>query len=674
VDRIVVTGSANGAAQKPLSLALTVVDGRRLAKGSVNSLADAVNAAVPGVWMWRPSPTSFVAQYGSVRGASSFGLSYPKVFIDGIEVANPLLIGELDPEAIERIEMIRGPQGAVLYGADAISGVTNIVLRHDGGEEGGRAVLQTGVRRSESRFSVAPAVEQEHALALRSGPPTRSAAANVEVGTSGDFVPNAFSRHVGITGTARAVSERTVFTGTVRYYDVHAELAANPLLPATLQIDPTTKATIQTPETAEQHTIGGTFMFRQSDHFTHTIVAGLDGYSLNGIPNERLPVPSAADAALVAARGGANRGTFHLTSVGRFSLGHDVAGDVTILAEHSPLHEWASGATGEAITATAPLLSWRSNSGVGGQLNGTLFQQLFLTGGFRAERATNVPGVSRLPMVGAAWVPAQGEITLKLRGAYGKGIRWPQTTVRQTLGEGLRPGVDTVSSLLPEEQSGIEGGLEIVLAHALTFEITRFDQTASGLIQRVGVPNDTVLASGVIRHRIAYEPQNVGEITNRGWELQGSIARGPLTLAGTLSLVDSRVNHVAKTYTGDLRVGDRMLSVPKTTMSGSAMWLAAHWSGSVTAYRAEDWMYYDRLTVAQQYAAGDRAFTGTALRKYWLNYAGVTHLRATFTHDLRFRFSLMLTGDNLLNKQTGEPDNIAVLPGRTIFVGLRGDF
>ncbi|MBI4419509.1 MAG: TonB-dependent receptor plug domain-containing protein, partial [Gemmatimonadetes bacterium] len=132
LDRIVVTGSAVGAAQKPLSLALSVVEGRELAQGSVGTLSQAVNAAVPGLWMWAQSPSSFVAQYGSVRGASSFGLSYPKVYIDGIEVANPLLIARLAPEAVDRIELIRGPQGAALYGADAISGVTNIVLRPEG--------------------------------------------------------------------------------------------------------------------------------------------------------------------------------------------------------------------------------------------------------------------------------------------------------------------------------------------------------------------------------------------------------------------------------------------------------------------------------------------------------------------------------------------------------------
>jgi len=46
-------------------------------------------------------------------------------------------------------------------------------------------------------------------------------------------------------------------------------------------------------------------------------------------------------------------------------------------------------------------------------------------------------------------------------------------------------------------------------------------------------------------------------------------------------------------------------------------------------------------------------------------YGGVTHLRATLTPGSLAGFSVLLTGDNLLNKQTGEPDNSAVRRGRT---------
>ena len=119
LDRVVVTGSAAGASPAQSSVALDVVSGKQLSQKGATTLSSAIDGEVPGLWMWEQSPLNLLARYGSIRGASSFGVSYPKVYIDGIEVANSLLVTHLDPESISRMEVIRGPQGAALHGADA---------------------------------------------------------------------------------------------------------------------------------------------------------------------------------------------------------------------------------------------------------------------------------------------------------------------------------------------------------------------------------------------------------------------------------------------------------------------------------------------------------------------------------------------------------------------------
>ena len=142
LDRVVVTGSANsnGVPERELSIGLNVLDGRQLARDNTSTLAGALDDYVPGVWAWAQSPSTMVNSFASLRGASSFGLSYPKVYIDGIEVANPLLLTRFNPGSIDRIEVIRGPQGSALYGTDAISGVVNIVTRHEGAPAEGGAM------------------------------------------------------------------------------------------------------------------------------------------------------------------------------------------------------------------------------------------------------------------------------------------------------------------------------------------------------------------------------------------------------------------------------------------------------------------------------------------------------------------------------------------------------
>jgi iron complex outermembrane receptor protein len=292
------------------------------------------------------------------------------------------------------------------------------------------------------------------------------------------------------------------------------------------------------------------------------------------------------------------------------------------------------------------------------------------------ERASGTNHVATLPMLGASWVLERGIASLKLRGAYGKGIRWPETAARETLWARTHPEIGD-GTLAPEEQSGVEGGIDFLLGRVFSLQVTRFDQLASGLIQRVMVSADTASGTGPGGRRMTYQMQNVGEVTNKGWEIQGTVRQGPLSLTGTLSLADSRVRQLATSYTGDLAPGDRMLDVPARTLGLTATWSARSWAASLTGYRAEDWVSYDRLALLQGMMVPNkpaRDFVGLMLRRYWMTYPGVTHLRASIMRNIRRGVALTLTGDNLLDEQRGEPDNITVLPGRTISVGLRAAF
>jgi iron complex outermembrane recepter protein len=286
--------------------------------------------------------------------------------------------------------------------------------------------------------------------------------------------------------------------------------------------------------------------------------------------------------------------------------------------------------------------------------------------------------VSTLPMFGASLVRDLDGLTVKLRGAYGKGIRPQRVPTRETMWAGIR-GQSLSASLAPEQQSGVEAGVDVFLGRRTALQVTRFDQLASGLIQRVAIGTDPEPpGSGPGRRHVDYQLQNVGEIANRGWELEGSGSFGPVSLSGTLSFVDSRVRRTAFEYTGDLRPGDRMLEVPARTASLTASWTGARWFGSLTATRAADWINYDRLALARAVDNDQHPATpdqmGTWLRTFWRTYDGVTRLRFNLSRDLRRGVAFVLTGDNLLGTQLGEPDNITILPGRTITAGVRAAF
>jgi len=707
LNRVVVTGSTAGGSQRSLPIALDVISGQQISQRGAGSLSTVLDGNVPGLWLWEQSPLSLLARYGSIRGASSFGVSYPKVYVDGIEVANSLLVTTLDPESISRIEVIRGPQGAALYGADAISGVMNIVTRQEGTEGGApRAQLTTSGGASSSQFAPGNVLAQNHSLSLRTGSGVRSARLGMTLTTLGAFIPDAYSRQLAANGGARFVGARSVVTGTFRLFTQDARTPASPLLGG-LTGSESTETDSTDRQSVTQYTVGAVATFRPGDRWTHSVVAGFDGYKLKSGSVLDGAFPSATDSALRAAQGNAIRGTVRASTVGQFGNPDVASATVTLAAETSVMRDHTEttapfayfrpgdnhtgpGDTGEgqkmapggptgSTSSTTSIVDTRSNTGLIAQTNASWHDEFFLNTGLRIERNTGLSGIGELetlPMLGAAFVRSLGPATIKLRSAYGKGVRPPQTSSRAGTLMGLNrsPASQLLSA---ERQSGIETGADLFVGRAMAFHVTRFDQRASGLIQPVSIAPPIQAGDSTRPRRIALELQNVGEITNRGWELEGAIMAKEFSIGATYSTVDSRVEKLATGYTGDLRVDDQMLEVPARTMGVSASVTQKRWSTSWSLSRASDWVNYDRIALAaafqnETHTLGE--FWGAQLRTYWRKYDGVTRLGGNFMYTLGRGLSINLHGENLLDNQMGEPDNITVVPGRTVTGGLRLNF
>lgn len=690
LDRVVVTGTTIGAPRRELPVALDVVDGRRMAREEPDgTLSQALETAVPGIWMWKQSPAAVLSRYGSIRGASSFGVSYPKVYVDGIEVANPLVVTDFAPEMIERIEVIRGPQGAALYGTDAISGVINIVTRTDGVAGGGfYSSLHSQAGGAQSDFATATAVAQHHSVGIRAGSSTRSAGFGVTVGGVGAYVPAARSRQVSASAGGRLVGGRSVVSASARFFADDAGVPVSPLLADSVfgSLDSATIAARLTGrnQSVRHYTLGLSGRLMGNERWTHTALVGIDGYRLSGVEDDVTPIPQIADLTVRLANGGGSRASVRLSSVMTQAFAHSSLA-LTFAAEHSVLNESGDD---PAILVGQPGAqprgprydvggSWTS-SGVLAQANASYRNALYLTGGARIEKngGFTANATSLLPLIGGAFVREAGGATMKLRAAYGRGIRPQRNATRETNFVGTR-GQSHRGSLQPEEQSGVEAGVDVFFKRRFALQVTRFDQLASGLIQRVIVGADTTRRGRRGARAVGYELQNVGQITNRGWEFDGSAAYRALSLEGTLSLVDSRVRQVSARYSGDLRAGDRTLEVPSRTTSLTARWTASSWTASTSVSRASDWVNYDRLGIAWAVVNGlhpSPIEMGGWLRGFWDRYEGVTRVRASLSRDLVRGITLLGSGDNLLGYQLGEPDNVTVLPGRTIALGVRVTF
>lgn len=682
LDKMVVTGSKVGAPAREATVSADVLTGHQLSRDNTNTISGVLDGYVPGVWSWTQSPTSVASSFASIRGASSFGLSYPKIYVDGIEVANPLLITRFATDAIERVEVIRGPQGSALYGTDAISGVVNIVTRHEGtGADGQHAMLRTSAGLVESDFARG-VVAQNHALSLVTGSPTSSADLHISGGTVGDFIPNGFSRDLVATGGARVIRDGSTFSATARFFTQQTGSGTSPLLSRPL-VDTSnhTFAPSTAPQSIQEYTLGTSATFAPNDRWTHSIVAGVDGYSLANVQTSLGPVTTVADSALRAAQGGAERGTIRASSVLRLGDGDATKATLTFSAEQGLLH--ATSTTYETTPASpehgAPqrlqpteAVYWQNNTGLTTQAAASLDNTWFASGGIRLERDSRLPGsqVAALPMLGLAAVHDVGAFSVKLRGAYGEGIRPAATFGRSTLQQNMYSS--TQPSVGAEKQSGTEAGFDLAFRQSMSLRVTRFDQRASGLIQQVAI-----LDSNPLSRRMRNELENVGEISNRGWEMEAAASVARLTVTGTLSFVDSRVEKLATGYNGDLMTGDRMLQVPARTGALNLTYTGRRWLATLGGSRALDWINYDELGLSQAYLSDTRPLhdlVGQQLRNYWRRYNGGLRIRASASHDFRDMFTFEVSGDNLLNYQTNEPDNLTIVPGRTIMTGVKLKF
>jgi len=113
-----------------LGSATTVITGEELERRQIRNAADALRT-VPGLVVGRTGPVGGLTQI-RIRGAEG---NQVKVIIDGVDVRS-VEQGEFDfatllATDIERIEVIRGPQSGI-YGANALSGVINIVTKKGG--------------------------------------------------------------------------------------------------------------------------------------------------------------------------------------------------------------------------------------------------------------------------------------------------------------------------------------------------------------------------------------------------------------------------------------------------------------------------------------------------------------------------------------------------------------
>jgi outer membrane receptor protein involved in Fe transport len=663
MDRVLVMGTpAAGAPERELPSAVTVLTSSHIAAYGPASMQDLLRSGLLGIVVWDLGISGPFAQIGSVRGSSSFTSNYLKTYVDGVELASPYLLFAVDPYSIDRIEIIRGPQGSALYGSDAISGVVHVITRRGSPSSEWKPTLDAQLSGGivQSRYVDGAIGSQRHSAMLSTGGGRSSLGIGGTWSQTGGIVPGGESGYRATYGGFRHLAGFLRIEGMMRYADVRFTAPENPLLRADTLLSQV--RSVLRDQRIENETYGITLDANPVEGMRHTLVLGIDRHD-GAIPLQREPA-TVADALLGATRERASKTSLRFSTALRVWEHSNGGATLTVGTDHTELSRERLGMSdevgGSPVNELAALYHDDiRNQGVFGQIKFDAARSFFLTAGIRGDWNSTFGdnlGAAWSPMLGVAFTRDVGLGTVKVRGAYGKGIRPPPPSASITIAtlkfrQRGNPGIE------PETQSGVEGGVEWFAGDRATLSLTGYTQVARGLIQQV------------IQDRRTIEYQNVGQIANRGAEIEANVRQGTLRLNGTLSLTDSRVRALARAYSGVLEVGDRVAGVPAACGSGSVGWevhgatvtLGGTYIGSWTGY---DWSRY----------VGDEAQASPEindLRSYWRDYPGILRPYLSVSHILSRDMEWFGRVDNLTNLQRYERDNLQVTAGRTLTVGLR---
>ncbi len=143
LDELVVTGTPGATTKRALGNTVSTINVSKLVEDApVTSIEQLLLARTPGLTIMAGAGTAGAAANINIRGSGSLNAgNKPTFYIDGIKVQNDLggdysVLGQsrspldaINPDDIESIEVIKGPAAATLYGADAASGVIQIITK-----------------------------------------------------------------------------------------------------------------------------------------------------------------------------------------------------------------------------------------------------------------------------------------------------------------------------------------------------------------------------------------------------------------------------------------------------------------------------------------------------------------------------------------------------------------
>ena len=680
LDAVVVTGTIAPTEQKELSNPITVVTAEDIQRRGITQINELFRGEIPGV---------FAADYGNagptlgapvyVRGGSAlFNLPVLKTYLDGVELANSEFLNEIDPTMIDHIEIIRGPEASTLYGAQAITGVMQVFTKkgrlttppHLGVSVGMGALegpYSTGVRHQDNVSLMGGTSDLSYNLGLsyqHDGAWSAGHYLNVYSGY-GSLSLRPPASPVQVDVTARIGQQGSQFGGV--------QGTAREMMDGTLRLDPNRAVPVHNVSSLPQQTLGVSARYAASPNWQHTLTVGLDR-GASGIDYVSYPAyRSPSDTLTTVYSTETTRLTAAYNSAFDWRLADRVLANVIVGADRWDYQlngfDTYGTTTDVGSLGTSGLVEVTRerdhNTGVFSQVRLGVSEALFLTAGVRVDEGPDLPADRHhrftAPRLGASYAFGIGSIQGKFRAGYGSALKPAYPGYKRS----AQYSADYVQvgnpNLLPERQTGWDGGVDLYAGDRASLSVTHYRQLARDLIAIAFLAYSPVFTQ---------QFQNVARVRNTGWELEGSLRLGlGLTAKATYSVVESIVDSLAPGNQTAYHVGDAVPGVPHHTGALSLTERTARLSAEVgVSYLGSSSNYDPRAWTL-------RAFTRLGTPSYvnpFVTLPPAYRLALRFGYDVTPRIALFAQGENLTNRVVVESGFFAVDQlGRTTVLGLR---
>jgi len=584
LSQVIVTGTVVPTERKAIPNAMTIVTGKELEDRGITHIDQLFRGDIPGLFSQNVGSRGI--QPGKIsmssRGSTQLdsALTQPiKTYVDGVELANSSYLALIDPRSIDRIEILTGPQASTVYGSNAINGVMQIFTKRGTTRRPQLTLnLQSGF--IQNNFSNALTPQHDYSVGLSGIDSHVSYNAGGSWVYMGPWTPSVHQTTVSGFGGARFQQDpwsvdlslrRSL--GTNWQNGEVIQVVAVDGTSGVLHGNPFASARIRSDNTSNAQTLGVTLTYSPTAWWSHTLTVGSDAIDAQ---DRQLDPPRVfpLDSLLSFAQNQTTRTSIAYTTSAHIPVASMLDAVVTLGADGwNALTTSFTGSpntfTGTIDNPSSFVLSRQPSHDRGMFFQGQLaaWDALFFTYGLRAEWNPTYGSQANpnvVPRYGLAYTRELGPVTAKLRGSYGHSTRPPLSTL--TRGIPATPDYFPFygefntqlanPDLLPEQQKGGEGGLELYIGNRMSLTVTRYNQTVTNLIESAVVDSVPLVPAYRAENGYtlwqypAYQNRyiNIGDVRNEGWELHGTMNVGPFTTTGTYSWTKSRIIGITPKY------------------------------------------------------------------------------------------------------------------------------